>query len=123
MTDPLAWWGAFGLDGTDAADETEELPERPDLDAVWQEPEAADDCDPLTGLPLVCCPVCGVPVYREGLTEQTCPVCGWIQDEDTADPWAESAENGMSLMQAQMDFRTFGRINRRFEGENEDAEF
>ncbi len=103
--------------------EEDELPTRPDLDAVWEarEPEEDCGCDPVTGLPLVCCPVCSVPVYRVGLTEQVCPVCGWIQDDALEDVWEESAENGMSLMQAQLEFRTFGRINWRLEGGNEDA--
>ncbi len=96
--------------------------ERPDFEAVWieREPEAEDNSyDPITGLPLVSCPVCGVPTYVEGMHDQICSVCGWAQDDSLQDVWEESEENdGMSLMQAQLNFRTFGKIDWQFKGEN-----
>ncbi len=104
-------------DNLEEGDDTDFL-ECPDLETVWIEREPEDDpYDPMTGLLLVNCPVCGIPTYVEGMGDQVCPVCGWTQDDFLQDMWEESRENGMSLMQAQFNFRTFGKIDWQFKGE------
>lgn len=91
-------------------------------DAQWEE----DEFDPVTGLPLIECSVCGVRAYIEGMRGQVCSVCGWQQDDSLQDEWEESTPNGgLSLVEAQLNFRTFGEIEpaRLREGDREDAEF
>ncbi|MBS5149765.1 MAG: CPCC family cysteine-rich protein [Butyricicoccus pullicaecorum] len=94
---------------------------RPDLQAVWQETAPVEyEFDPVTGMPMTACPVCGILTIVEGM--QTCPVCGWEQD----DTLEQSARNGgLSLMEAQLNFRAFGRIDPmgQIKGDREDAEF
>lgn len=116
------------LDDTEPYDEPEEIDvyARPDFAAVWQDDAPAEyEFDPVTGLPMTACPVCGILTYVEGMHEQICPVCGWEQDDALGDAWEESAQNGgLSLIEAQLNFRTFGEIDpaRQIKGDREDAE-
>lgn len=110
-------------------EQPEQLPdpyERPDFEAQWPEPDEEEpDFDPLTGLPLTPCAVCGALTIPEGSIAYGCPVCGWETDGFIEDEWEPSDQNhGLSLAQAQMNFRTFGMIDpaQWMEGDN-DAEF
>mgnify|MGYP002860331849 FL=1 len=89
--------------------------------------EEEPDFDPLTGFPLTPCAVCGALTIPEGSIAYGCPVCGWETDAFIEDEWQPSDLNhGLSLAQAQMNFRTFGVIDPEewIEGEKEnDAEF
>lgn len=89
--------------------------------------EEEPDFDPLTGFPLTPCAVCGALTIPEGSIAYGCPVCGWETDAFIEDEWQPSDQNhGLSLAQAQMNFRTFGVIDPEewIEGEKEnDAEF
>lgn len=89
--------------------------------------EEEPDFDPLTGFPLTPCAVCGALTIPEGSIAYGCPVCGWETDVFIEDEWQPSDQNhGLSLAQAQMNFRTFGVIDPEewIEGEKEnDAEF
>ena len=89
--------------------------------------EEEPDFDPLTGFPLTPCAVCGALTIPEGSIAYGCPVRGWETDAFIEDEWQPSDQNhGLSLAQAQMNFRTFGVIDPEewIEGEKEnDAEF
>ena len=89
--------------------------------------EEEPDFDPLTGFPLTPCAVCGALTIPEGSIAYGCPVCGWETDAFIEDELQPSDQNhGLSLAQAQMNFRTFGVIDPEqwIEGEKEnDAEF
>lgn len=118
------------LDDTELSDEPDaedlDVYARPDFAAVWQDDVPVEyEFDPVTGLPMTACPVCGILTYVEGMEEQICPVCGWEQDDTLRDEWEESAQNGgLSLIEAQLNFRTFGEIDpmRQIKGDREDAE-
>ena len=107
--------------------EESEADARPDLQAVWPETALVEsEFDTVTGLPLTACPVCGILTVVEGMHEQICPVCGWEQDDTFEDIWQESAPNGgLSLMEARLNFRAFGKIDpmEPRKGEQKDAEF
>lgn len=84
--------------------------DRPDFDAVWPQEEAEETgCDPVSGLPLLPCAVCGLHTISEGIPACCCPVCGWQDDPLVQDVWEPSVPNrGLSLYEAQLNFRTFG---------------
>ncbi len=114
-------------------EETEQNPpdpyDRPDFAAQWPQDAEEEEpaCDPVTGLPLTPCPVCGLRTIPEGGMAYRCPVCGWESDEFVQDEWEPSDRNdGLSLYEARLNFRTFGWSNPAMliEGEEtNDAEF
>jgi len=60
------------------------------------------------------CPCCGYLVFeREPGGHEVCPICGW-EDELAAlrFPLMPSSPNGVSLVEAQMNFRAFGVVSR-----------
>lgn len=122
MTDPEY---PYMLDNAAFCAQETEVCARPDLEAVWQETASVEyEFDPVTGMPMTACPVCGILTIVEGM--QTCPICGWEQDDTLEDVWKESVPNGgLSLMEAQLNFRAFGRIDPmgQIKGDREDAEF
>lgn len=109
-------------------EETEIDPyDRPDFAAQW--PQASDETEPapITGQLLTPCAVCGMETIPEGGGMAVCPICGWQDDPMVQDGWEPSPCNdGLSLMEAQLNFRTFGWSNPAMliEGEEtNDAEF
>ena len=59
------------------------------------------------------CPACGYLVFTEAPgSEQTCPICGWIDDVNHLHFHSFSgAPNGISLLEAQRNFAQIGAID------------
>lgn len=106
---PEAWYGDVS-----AEDEREPDPYfRPD--AVPEEDGETDaetglEADFLPELPTEPCPCCGADIPENPSWGYICPVCRWEIDYDVeGDPDAPSDQNnGLSLTEAQMNFRAFG---------------
>ncbi len=57
------------------------------------------------------CPCCGAE--REDslfMSTRICPVCGWEDDPDVADDEPSALNGGLTLDEAQLNFRVFGTI-------------
>ena len=78
-------------------------------DAVPEEDES-EGLDWQPEMPTEPCPCCGADIPEDPSWGYICPVCGWEIDYDTQDdPDAPSDQNhGLSLAEAQWNFRTFG---------------
>lgn len=111
MYDETEWPGYWYGEPIEEQIETLDPYDRPDFAARWPEEHDEDEpaCDSITGLPLTPCAVCGMDTVPEGGMGFVCPICGWQAGAMVQDAWEPSACNhGLSLLEAQLNFRTFG---------------
>lgn len=85
------------------------LPERPDL-YLYEQQDEPPVFDPfLDDIETAPCPCCGAELPVDPAPGYICPVCWWEIDYFTEDEDAPSDQNhGLSLAEAQMNFRAFG---------------
>ena len=85
-------------------------PDAIDEDAEEECDEIGLPADFLPEMPTEPCPCCGADLPENPSWGYICPVCMWEIDYDVADdPDAPSDQNnGLSLNEAQMNFRAFG---------------
>ncbi len=93
-------------------DDFEEEPDsyfRPDAAPEDEEP---DDLDWQPEMPTEPCPCCGADIPENPSWGYICPMCGWEIDYDVeGQPDQPSDQNaGLSLAEAQWNFRTFGTV-------------
>ena len=91
-------------------DRTPEPYFRPDAIDEDEKEENGFAADFLPEMPTEPCPCCGADIPENPSWGYICPVCLWEIDYDVEDdPDAPSDQNnGLSLNEAQMNFRTFG---------------
>lgn len=61
------------------------------------------------------CSCCGYKTIEEGGNYEICSICFW-EDESiqSADPWYEGGANNPSLYEAQLNFKKYGAMEKRF---------
>ena len=109
-----------------AADDAEDDPsdpweDRPDLFVETAEEDTDALLYAVPALPAEPCPCCGADIPENPSPGYICPVCGWEIDPFAADAEAPSDQNhGLSLSEAQLNFRVFGICDPRLRWETDE---